>query len=65
MTLLRPAQPSVGPVQRVLRALEAAAHWLRLGTDTPPRDRWRDWLLVAIVLVPMVFNAIALWPEVA
>lgn len=29
------------------------------------RERWRDFLLVAIVVVPIAFNAVALWSEVA
>ena len=37
----------------------------RLRAEDSPRDRWRDLLLVAIVVVPMAFNAYWLWPEVS
>ena len=52
-------------MQRARRRWAGIVTWMRLGSVTPPRDRRRDWLLVAVVGIPMVFNAIALWPEVA
>ena len=38
---------------------------MRVTADAPLRDRWRNAILVAIVAVPMCFNAYALWPEVS
>ncbi len=52
-----------------LRALPVPSRirtgWSRLTARELPRDRWRDALLVLFVAVPICFNAIALWPEVA
>lgn len=64
MTAVPALAPPPGPVQRARALVRGVLTWMRLGSETPPRDRWRDWLLVAIVAAPMIFNAIALWPEV-
>ena len=45
--------------------LRNAEVWQRLTAPDPARDRARDLLLVAIVVVPMCFNAVMLWSEVA
>ncbi|MEI7925998.1 MAG: hypothetical protein WCI61_07425 [Chloroflexota bacterium] len=58
-----PSTP-LGLPQRAKTLVRGVFTWMRLGAETPPRDRWRDWLLVAIVALPMIFNAITLWPEV-
>ena len=43
----------------------AAPVWARLTAIDSPRDRWRDLLLLTIVVLPMAFNAYWLWPEVS
>ncbi len=52
------------PSRPALQRLRASLTWLHARIEEPARDRWRNALLIAIVVVPMCFNAYALWPEV-
>ena len=63
MTTGRLSSPTLR--QRARRLLRVGLTWMRLAADAPTGDRWRNAILVAIVAVPMCFNAYALWPEVA
>ncbi len=51
--------------QETARRLARSRAWSRWKRPEPLSDRWRDLLLVALVAVPVVFNAVMLWPEVA
>ncbi|MGE3857389.1 MAG: hypothetical protein AB7G21_10590 [Dehalococcoidia bacterium] len=56
--------PEAGPAERARRMFREADAWVREHAVEPPHRGWRRLLLVAIVIVPMCFNAVALWPEV-
>ncbi len=59
--------PVPAPQRRWFRlpyAARVGSAWARLTAVELPRDRWRTAILVAIVAIPIAFNAVSLWTEV-